>query len=98
MKERVRFAELPGLAACLLAALGANVAALPLWVPALVALCLGLRLVLGLRGRATPPRLVMIIVAVLAMGLLFVRFRTFNGLAAGTALLALTAGLKFLET
>ena len=30
--------------------------------------------------------------------LLFVRFRTFNGLAAGTALLCLMAGLKLLET
>ena len=37
-------------------------------------------------------------VAVLAIALLFVQFRTFNGLSAGTALLALVAGLKLLET
>ena len=32
------------------------------------------------------------------MPLLFVRFHTFNGLVAGTALLSVTAGLKLLET
>ncbi|MGB6306787.1 MAG: transglutaminaseTgpA domain-containing protein, partial [Steroidobacteraceae bacterium] len=34
----------------------------------------------------------------LAVALLFVQYRTFNGLSAGTALLALMAGLKLLET
>ena len=45
-----------------------------------------------------PPRAVRLIIAGLAIALLFAQFRTFNGLSAGTALLALVAGLKLLET
>jgi len=41
---------------------------------------------------------VRLIVAALAVSLLFLQLRTFNGLSAGTALLALMAGLKLLET
>ena len=40
----------------------------------------------------------LVIVAALAIPLLLVRFHTFNGLVAGTALLSVTAGLKLLET
>ena len=36
--------------------------------------------------------------AAIAICLLFLQFRTFNGLSAGTALLSLIAGLKLLET
>ncbi len=50
------------------------------------------------RGRMAPPRALRLGVAALAIALLFAQFRTFNGLSAGTALLALMAGLKMLET
>jgi transglutaminase-like putative cysteine protease len=52
----------------------------------------------GGRDRAAPPRGVRLVIAGLAIALLFLQFRTFNGLSAGTALLALMAGLKLLET
>ena len=68
------------------------------WVLAIVAVSGGIRLVLARRGRAAPPRGVRLVIAVLAIALLFLQFRTFNGLSAGTALLALMAGLKLLET
>ncbi len=41
---------------------------------------------------------VRLIISLLAIALLYLQFRTFNGLSAGTALLALMAGLKLLET
>jgi transglutaminase-like putative cysteine protease len=55
-------------------------------------------LLLARSGRGAPPRGILIAVAALAMPLLFLRFHTFNGLVAGTALLSVTAGLKLLET
>jgi transglutaminase-like putative cysteine protease len=79
-------------------ALVAHLKALPVWVLITVAVSGGIRLLLAHRGRAAPPRAVRLIIAVLAVALLFVQFRTFNGLTAGTALLALMAGLKLLET
>jgi protein-glutamine gamma-glutamyltransferase len=97
-KERVAFAELPGICICLIAVLLAQANSLPIWVFGLVIICVGLRLALGWRGREAPPRGAMIAIALISIALLFLRFRTFNGLAAGTALLALTAGLKVLET
>ncbi len=58
----------------------------------------GIRLMLARRGRPAPPRGVRLAIAGFAIALLFVQFHTFNGLSAGTALLALVAGLKLLET
>jgi transglutaminase-like putative cysteine protease len=68
------------------------------WVLLTVAVSGGIRLALAHRGRAAPPRAVRLVVAALAIALLFLQFRTFNGLPAGTALLALMAGFKLLET
>ncbi|MDE2347016.1 MAG: DUF3488 domain-containing transglutaminase family protein, partial [Gammaproteobacteria bacterium] len=50
------------------------------------------------RGAGPPAAALRLPAAALALGWFFMRFRTFSGLDAGTALLALTAGLKFLET
>ena len=69
-----------------------------MWVLVTVAASGGIRFARARRGRAAPPRGVRVAIAVLAIALLFVQFRTFNGLSAGTALLALVAGLKLLET
>jgi transglutaminase-like putative cysteine protease len=96
--ERISFQALAGIAACLGLAVLAHVGSLPLWVPALVAACGGARLLQLHRGRSAPPRILMVVMLVIAVSLLFMRFRTFNGLAAGTALLVLMAGLKLLES
>ena len=94
----VSFEQLAGISACLALALVAHLKALPVWVLVTVAVSGGIRLLLAHRGRAAPPSAVRLVTAVLAVALLFVQFRTFNGLTAGTALLALMAGLKLLET
>ena len=71
---------------------------LPLWILITAGMCIALRLLLALRGGDAPHKSVTLLIAVLAIALLFLKFRTFNGLAAGTALLALTCALKLLET
>ncbi len=96
--ERVNLENLAWITACLALALLADAAALPIWVLAMVGACAAIRLFLARRGRNTPPRAVRLTISILAIGLLFLQFRTFNGLTAGTALLCLIAGLKLLET
>jgi transglutaminase-like putative cysteine protease len=94
----VTYEHLAGIFACLALALAAHLGSLPVWVFVTVAVSGGIRLMLARRGRAAPPRGVRLSVAALAIALMFLQFRTFNGLSAGTALLALMAGLKLLET
>jgi protein-glutamine gamma-glutamyltransferase len=96
--KTVSYEQLAGISACLVLALVAHLSSLPVWVLVTVAVSGGIRLLLAHRGRAAPSRGVRLVIAVLAVALLFLQFRTFNGLAAGTALLALMAGLKLLET
>ena len=73
-------------------------AALPVWIWATIGAAAALRIALAARGRGPPPAALRLPAAALAIGWFFLRFRTFNGLDAGSALLALTAGLKVLET
>jgi transglutaminase-like putative cysteine protease len=96
--ERVSYEQLLGISGCLGLALLAHVTTLPLWVPVIVVACGLVRLGLARSGRGAPPRSVLLTVAALAVPLLFLRFHTFNGLVAGTALLSVAAGLKLLET
>jgi transglutaminase-like putative cysteine protease len=96
--KSVSFDELWGIFACLALALLAHLGSLPVWVFLTVAVAGGLRLALARRGRTAPPRALRLGAAAVSIALLFVQFRTFNGLSAGTALLALMAGLKMLET
>ncbi|HEY0748582.1 MAG TPA: DUF3488 and transglutaminase-like domain-containing protein [Steroidobacteraceae bacterium] len=98
MIQRVSFEQLLGISACLALALLAHVATLPVWVLVIVVACGLIRIGLAHRGRGPPPQSVLLTIAALAVPLLFVRFHTFNGLVAGTALLAVAAGLKLLET
>lgn len=96
--KTVSYEQLVGICGCLVLALAAHLGTLPVWIFVTVAVAGGLRLLLARRGRAAPPRGVRTGVAALAIALLFLQFHTFNGLTAGTALLALMAGLKLLET
>ena len=96
--DRVTYEQLLGISGCLALALLAHITTLPLWVPGIVVACGIIRLGLARGGRGTPPGPVLVTVAVLVVPLLLVRFHTFNGLVAGTALLSVTAGLKLLET
>ena len=96
--DRVTYEQLLGISGCLALALLAHITTLPLWVPAIVVVCGLIRLGLARGGRGTPPGSALVTVAVLAVPLLLVRFHSFNGLVGGTALLAVAAGLKLLET
>ena len=96
--ERVSLDRLLWISGCLGLALLVDVATRPVWVTATVVASVALRLILAARGPDAPPRTVRIVISALAIGLLFVQLRTFNGLAAGTALLSLIAGLKLLES
>ncbi len=93
----ISFDHLLGISACLAMAVAAHLGSLPVWVLATVAIAGGIRLLLAYRGRSAPPRAIRLAVAALAIALVFAQFRTFNGLSAGTALLALMAGLKLFE-
>jgi transglutaminase-like putative cysteine protease len=94
----LRLDQLAGIFFCLALALGAQVGSLPAWVLATVAVSGIIRLLLARRGRAAPSRGLRLTIAAMTIALLFGQFRTFNGLPAGSALLALMAGLKLLET
>jgi protein-glutamine gamma-glutamyltransferase len=96
--ERVSYEQLMGISACLALALASHLASLPLWVTPLAMGCGIVRLVMARNGRGAPPRWVVLTLAALAIPLLLLRFHTFNGLSAGTALLAVMGGLKLLET
>jgi transglutaminase-like putative cysteine protease len=98
ISERVSYEQLLGISLCLALALVAHLDTLPLWIPGIVVACGLVRLGLARSGRSAPPKSVLFIVAALAIPLLLFRYHTFNGLVAGTALLAVTAGLKLLET
>lgn len=85
-----------------LAALGAGVLPhvldLPPWIVAAVAATALWRLVLAHLQSPLPGRLLRLLAAVLALVGVLATYRTINGLEAGTALLALMASLKLLET
>ena len=85
-----------------LAALGAawlpHVAHVPLWVSAGVVAAALWRLVIAHRQARLPGRVLRLAGAGLALGGVLLTYRTINGLDAGTALLALMAALKLLET
>jgi transglutaminase-like putative cysteine protease len=84
--------------ACVVLALGTHIGSVPAWVLASAVAAGAVRLALAWRRRRPPPLAIRLGVAAAAVTLLYVQFRTFNGLSAGTALLAMMAGLKLLET
>ena len=88
------------LATCgaLAAALLPHVRHFPFWVTAAVAGAISWRLAAEQRGWALPPRLLRLAAAAAATAAIVAGYRTLNGLDAGTALLAIMAGLKLTET
>jgi transglutaminase-like putative cysteine protease len=90
--------QLRSICLCLALALAAYAAALPLWVLIVTCAAGAIRLALAARGYAAPGRAIRLGIAVAAFVVLFFELHTFNGLAAGSALLCLVAGLKLLET
>ena len=94
----IAYEQLLAISVCLALVLLPHIGSLPAWVLVAVAAFGGIRVFLARRGAAAPPRGARLLIAGLAIGQLFLQFHTFNGLNAGTALLALTAGLKLLET
>ena len=94
----VTYPQLKSSCLCLALALAAYVAAVPIWILILVCAAGAIRLGLAARGYAAPGRAIRLAIAAAAVVLLFIELRTFNGLAAGSALLSLVAGLKLLET
>lgn len=94
----VSYVQFKWICACLALALLPHLTALPLWLLLAVCAAAVIRLGLAARGRPAPPRALLLSVTAVAIVLVFLQFRTFNGLAAGTALLGLMAGLKLLET
>jgi protein-glutamine gamma-glutamyltransferase len=95
---QVTYPQLKWICACLALALLAHVGTIPLWLLGAVCATAAVRLGLAARGKGVPARGIRLLIAGASIGLLFVQLRTFNGLAAGTALLSLIAGLKLLET
>jgi transglutaminase-like putative cysteine protease len=96
--QRMPMQALLWAAACCMLATGANLQAVPIWVLATAFAAGGARLLLARRGSGPPPPMVLVPVAAIAIFALLLKFRTFNGVTAGTALLCLMAGLKLLET
>jgi transglutaminase-like putative cysteine protease len=71
---------------------------LPFWVTATVVLWMGWRFASDLRSVRLPSAFAKFGVTLLMIGAVIAQFRTFNGLAAGTALLVVMGSLKLLET
>ena len=86
------------LQAALALAVAPHVWELPVWLTAVFYGIAAWRGFIALRGRQLPPRGLVLIVAVLAGGAVFVDFRTLFGRDAGVALLVAMTACKLLET
>jgi len=84
--------------AVVLLALAPHVPHLPFWIPLIVVGCLAWRITLEVHAGILPSKWLRNLIAIAAMISVLMRFRTLNGLEAGTALLSVMAGMKLLET
>ncbi len=84
--------------ASLALAVALHVNHLPVWALGTFAALVTWRALIGLRRIRPPPRLLLVVAAMLVLGAVLVSFRTINGIDAGTAMLALMSGLKLHET
>jgi transglutaminase-like putative cysteine protease len=81
-----------------LAAVALHAAHLPLWVLATFVLLVLWRVLIGLRSSRLPSRTLRIAAVIAVVVAVSLGYRTLNGVDAGTALLALMAAMKLLET
>jgi len=102
---RIDYASLNGESRRLLWAMGALSLALlphldtiPLWVPLVAASIAIWRIAIELHAWRLPPRWLRLLIAFGALAGVATSYRTLNGLESGTALLAVMAGAKLLET
>jgi transglutaminase-like putative cysteine protease len=79
-------------------AVALHVQHLPAWVLAIFALLALWRLLIAQRRLSVPSRTLRTLAVIAVVFAVIASFKTFNGVDAGTALLTLMAGLKFLET
>ncbi len=91
-------APLPWTLTSLVLAVGLLVNHLPAWVVGAFGLLAAWRALIGMRRVRLPSRALRAAAAVAILLAVLTDFHTLNGLEAGTALLALMAGLKLLET
>ncbi len=70
----------------------------PWWLAGFCALVVGWRLAQDLKGRSMPATALRTTLTVAGVAAVFLEYRTFNGIAPGSALLALMVCLKLLET
>jgi transglutaminase-like putative cysteine protease len=91
-------APLPWTLTAVATAVALHAQQLPLWVLATFALLALWRVLIATRQLAQPSRTLRTLAVMAIVLAVAASFRTFNGVDAGTALLTLMAGLKFLET
>jgi len=84
--------------AALAVAVAAHVGKLPAWASVSVIVAGSWRYAAAQRGSRLPPRWLLTLAAVGALLVVIATFRTVNGVEAGTALLAVMAAVKLLET
>jgi transglutaminase-like putative cysteine protease len=70
----------------------------PLWVPALLIVCVAWRLAAATLGWPLPNTVLRLLLALVAFFGVLMEYRTINGLTAGSALLIVMVALKFLES
>ncbi|HEX5047253.1 MAG TPA: DUF3488 and transglutaminase-like domain-containing protein [Gammaproteobacteria bacterium] len=85
-------------AAIVLAASLPHLLGMPVWVPAFLIGTMALRIASALRGWRAPGRPLRLLLAFAAFCGVLARYRTINGIEAGSALLVVMMGLKFLES
>jgi len=96
--EHTAFEPLLWVCAAFAGALLLHIDRVPLWASAIALAVIGWRLLIGRRVSWIPPTAVRALLALAFAAIVLLRFRTLNGLAAGTTLLILMAALKLLET
>lgn len=85
-------------AAIVLAASLPHLVGMPVWIPVFLLATIGLRIATALRGWRAPGRPLRLLLAFAAFCGVLARYRTINGIEAGSALLVVMMGLKFLES
>jgi transglutaminase-like putative cysteine protease len=98
IRQRLRNTPLAWTTAALVFGILLHVDRVPFWVSTAAFLCIGWRLAGEVRLLPLPSRYAKLAVAFLLIAAILARFKTLNGLSAGTALLVVMGAIKLLET